>query len=165
MTMFRIKTLLVALLTLVCLVPAQAQKKKMTAQDYAVRAYNNLESNPGKALTDYEAAVKLDTLLCAAYVGIANIKSRKNDYISALKYYTKAIDCYKDMRDKQGLMMNTWNRAICKHGMKDFEGALQDYDTIIAFDSSYATGYTLSAFELLFLKKYDEAIGKAKKVL
>lgn len=165
MTILYLRILLVSLLALMCVLPLSAQKKKMTAQDYAIRADKNLESNPNKALVDYEAALKLDTLFCSAYNSIASIKSQKNDYVAALKYYNKAVDCAKSMHDEQGTIMNTWNRAMYKHQIKDFEGALQDYESIIALNSSYTTGYTLSAFELLFLKKYDESEKRAKQVL
>lgn len=145
--------------------PAVAQKKLKTAEEYYNRGNQNLETKPTQALADFEAALKLDSSYCAAYSTVAYLKQQKSDFKIALKYYSKAVECMQSKNDKQGVIMFTWNRGLCKHEMKDYQGALQDYCDIIAVDSSYTTGYTLSSFELLFLRKYDAAIALAKQIL
>ncbi len=161
------RLLLVLSLLFVVALPAVAQKKLKTAKEYATRGYKYLveESKPEKALADFEAALKLDSLYCGVYNNIASIKKDKKDFKTALEFYTKAHECARNLNDKTGSIMFMWNRGMCKHEMNDFKGAIQDYDIIIAIDSLYSTGYVQKSLELLSLRQYDESITTAQKIL
>lgn len=142
-----------------------AQKKLKTAEEYYTRGSQFLESKPERAMSDFNAALKLDSLYCAAYSTIAAIHQQKKDYKTALQFHTKAVECMRSKGDNQGVIMFTWNRAMCKHEAKNYEGALEDYKTIIGTDSSSATGYILASMEYLFLKQYEQSIKTAKMIL
>lgn len=140
-----------------------AQKKLKTAQEYFSRGFKYSEA--GKldlALADYEAGLKLDSLECDIYNNIAGVFTQKKKFDIAIQNYSKAIQCAKSMRNDQKASIFTLNRALCKHEMGDYQEAIKDYSLLVEVDSTTLTSISL---ELLYLKKYDDAIQNAKKVL
>ncbi len=142
-----------------------AQKKLKTAEEYYTRGSQFLESKPERAMADFNAALKLDSLYCGAYSTIAAIHQQKKDFKTALQFHTKAIECMRNKGDNQGIIMFTWNRGLCKHEARDYEAALEDYKAIIKIDSNASTGYILASHEYLFLKQYEPAIKTARMLV
>ena len=106
---FEHKMKLLLCLALAFLLPTMlpAQKKLKTAEEYYTRGISKSESKPESALSDLDAVLKLDSLYCGAYSAIASIKQQKKDYKAALRFYTKAIECTRSLRDNQGSTMFT----------------------------------------------------------
>jgi tetratricopeptide (TPR) repeat protein len=93
------------------------------------------------------------------YYRIGYYKSRDKKYDSSIIYFTKAI----------GLKSNYANfyaaRGDSKAHLKDFKGAMQDYDTALRLDSNNCTAYYNIACVYSFKKNVEKGFLYLEKAI
>jgi tetratricopeptide (TPR) repeat protein len=77
------------------------------------------------------AAIKKNDHVPEYYLLKSNIEQRSSRYKKALKTVNKAVKIAPNSAAVY------FSRAVCKYGMKDFVGAVQDYTKVIAIDPSH----------------------------
>jgi len=85
-----------------------------------------------------------------------NLFVKENKFVQAVDSFTKAIEM-KVETAKNSIYLS--NRALIHLKMENFGLALADANKSIEIDKSYIKAYYRRASALLFLRKYDEALG------
>src|ERR1700722_6147419 len=88
-----------------------------------------------------------------------NKKMLKHDYQGAMKEYDKVIEKYPDYAETYA------HRALAKFKLDDQQGALEDVNKAIAFDSNFYTAYTIRAQFNTAFKYFKEAVADYTKCI
>jgi len=91
--------------------------------------------DPANAMSDFQQAIAADPKYSLAYFNAANLYFNMRIFEKALRYYDMAVE---NCRDDEGAVLN---RAIAKVLLKDYAGALEDFDTAIALNPFAAHSY------------------------
>ena len=111
------------------------------------------------AISDYLAAISLNTNLAFIYSNLASIYAKKGETDKALGYYDLAIS--KDAN--YTLAFN--NKASVLLGIKEFERAKIEVDRALVSDSRYAPAFNNKGVINHQMKKYKEAIEAFDKAI
>ena len=94
-----------------------------------------------EAIKVYQKAIELDETYADAYWMIGNVYKYKRDLHTAIEYYTKAINLYP----KGSPQLYFGDRAFAYKEIKEYDRALNDINTAIELDCSFAGSYYLKA--------------------
>jgi len=83
-----------------------------------------------KAQAEFEAALKADPALGAAYIGLANVYLFKGDYPKALEYARQGVDAAPDRPDAYSY----WALAQAQCALGDKAGGAQSIEKILALN-------------------------------
>ncbi|XP_063677695.1 uncharacterized protein LOC134813749 isoform X3 [Bolinopsis microptera] len=97
-----------------------------------IQQYMNDSAN---AMNDFQQAIEADPTYSLAYFNAANLYFNMRLFEKALKYYDAAV---KNSVNDEGAVLN---RAIAKALLKDYKGALIDFDTAISLNPFAAHSY------------------------
>ena len=155
--------LLVLSLFFVIALPAQAQKKKMTVQNWWENAEKKVESqNYKSAIIDINKGLALDSthphLYSLRSLCKGNIEDKKGEYedlLLAAKY----------SRTKNDSVMYRFNLALSNHARKQYDKAVEYYREMLKIMPEYTGGYSAFIMELLYAKRFEEAEKEAKALL
>lgn len=140
-----------------------AQKKKMTVKDWHTIALKKIEAENWKgSISDLNKGIQVDSTYPPFYSLRALCKKSLGDTLGTLSDLTFAIQY---ARDKTDSAIYHFNRGYFKHGVKDYAGAIQDYQNVVKITPDYWSGYSLLTFELLYAKRYAEAEKEARATL
>jgi len=95
----------------------------------AIKAYNKADLYLAELMVS--AAIKKNNRVPEYYMLKSNVEQRSLRYKKALKTINKAVSIAPNSAAVY------YARAVCKYGMKDFVGAVQDYTKVIAIDPSH----------------------------
>lgn len=147
---------MIVLIVLFCLpLSVQAQKDKKKLDDLYLKGINISQENPKKAIEIFKNILKTDSSYYFALNALAGAKARTGDVNGAIADYTKAYSLSRRLVDST---MFLWNRASCKHNMQDYAGSVIDYRLMNQINPTYVSGYTQLARELIYAKKFAEAL-------
>ncbi|URL61133.1 tetratricopeptide repeat protein [uncultured bacterium] len=98
--------------------------------------------------------------------GIANARQGKNR--AALSCFNAAIKAYPELplSNSHDLKYRIYsNRGLTKEHLRDFKGALADYNKTLSLDPKYAVGYCNRGGVKYNMKKYQDAIADFKTAI
>ena len=115
---------------------------------------SDLKDDTGE-LADYDKAIKLDPGFARAYYVRGAFKVDQGSFEDAQKDFDKTIELdptFKDLVDgfKERIAQGVYNPGAAiiyfksggdKYNLKDYKGAIRDYDKAIELDSKYAEAY------------------------
>jgi tetratricopeptide (TPR) repeat protein len=134
-----------------------------------LEAYIN-RSNSKIGLNDFQGAIDdcnkvilIDSSYSAAYNNRGSIyRNNLNDYKSAIKDFTKAIELTNEVAPDPIIFLN---RAGAKYELEDFEGAIEDCDKALLIDVKLIGGYYVRGRVKLKLGQKESACLDFKKAL
>jgi tetratricopeptide (TPR) repeat protein len=119
---------------------------------YAERGFDHMQNGRyGKALTDYDQAIKLDPTNHEYLLNRGLIKEKLSDYEGAYRDYTKAITI-RPTFDKAWL--NRGNLLLRRGKLKE---AIEDYSVAITYNSAYSSAFYNRAIALGRLQQHEAA--------
>jgi len=98
-----------------------------------------------------------DEELFSYYTKLAKEKIENKDYHSAISYLDKAIN----KNNSKSFCFN--DRAVCKTGLDDYSGAIEDYSTAIELDQGKSSYFVNRGMTYWIWGKQDEAYKDWKK--
>ncbi|MBQ8639567.1 MAG: tetratricopeptide repeat protein [Lachnospiraceae bacterium] len=104
------------------------------------------------ALICFEQAVNLDSGLAHAYRGKGITCSREKDYPAAIAAFDQALACIRDQKSSLACDIIGY-RAAAKTLSGDYDGAIADYETLIACEYEKERMYLLLGH--VYIKKQD----------
>lgn len=176
----RIKTALIAILVIYCLIftfTAWSRTsvwknsstllndiiKKYPDRGFAYYARGNIKVNkqdPNGAFSDYNKAIELDANLPNAYHSRALLQyTLHNNPAAAMNDYNKAIELNPEFT------MAYNDRGSLKYRMGDYQGALKDYNIAIERKPEYYLAIKNCGLAKYQLKDYEGAINNFNRVL
>jgi tetratricopeptide (TPR) repeat protein len=90
-------------------------------------------TGPREAITIAQSAIKLDRKNAECYNRIGSYYNSGGLIDSAIIMFNQAIQYAKTDTAKNSYLMN---RGAAKLGMRDFEGAIKDFESVLAFDAT-----------------------------
>ena len=97
-------------------------------------------------------------------MSVSELKAQGNasfaakDYDNAIKHYTDAIAAAESQGEQDGVHVLYSNRSASFAGLKNWSAALEDAETTIRLNPSFAKGYGRKGSALHGARRYDEAI-------
>lgn len=97
-------------------------------------------------------------------MSVSELKAQGNasfaakDYDNAIKHYTDAIAAAESQGEQDGVHVLYSNRSASFAGLKNWSAALEDAETTIRLNPSFAKGYGRKGGALHGARRYDEAI-------
>ncbi|MCK5633185.1 tetratricopeptide repeat protein, partial [bacterium] len=113
----------------------------------------------GKALIQFEKAVKMDNQAVEAYNGLGLIYEKKGEYESAINYYNKVLEIKPNKAEAYS------NRGVVYKSMGKYDLALGDQNTSIFLNPDFALSYMNRGIVYKSMGKYDLALADYRKAL
>ena len=114
----------------------------------------------GKALADYETAIKLNPSLGYAYYNRGRLKRLQGRYEDSIP------DLQKSLELDSGLAYAAYNNiALSRYELDDYEEAMEAVNMAVAQDPAKATSYRIRGDINLAIKNYEAAVQDYEKAI
>jgi tetratricopeptide (TPR) repeat protein len=123
------------------------------------RCYFHFKHDYAKAISDFDAALKLDGKHALAWMLRADAQLARGDYVAAVADYTEILKLRPDDVD----VLLARSEAHLRH--KKYTEALADADTAIQLAANHAGGYSKRGWAHFGLRHYDKAIAAFTKAI